>query len=1155
MTSRHTVLLLVAILATAILPLPEPAASLVTGLDDLSSDTGEPWWLDWPADMDRDGIHDTLEDVAARALASDPDARVDLVVDLDRAPRPVDLERLELLGMEIDYVSRYVDAVLGSLPTSAISLVRALPDVVMLEAQGVGTPLLASAVPTVGIDRVWESLGYDGTGVTVAVLDTGISGSHQSLDDLDDDPTTDDPKIVTFFDAYTNSTTTPYDAGEHGTWTAGIATGTGQPGGENIGAAPGAKLVGVRIGSEGGFPEHTALRGIEWVIDNRVTFNISVMSCSWGITLGGPNDHNGNSAISRAADEAVAEGINVVVSAGNSALSATVTAPGDAFNVITVGSVDDTHRISSFSSEGPTTDGRTKPDVCAPGEDISGPWSSSDSGWFTGDGTSASAPMVSGLVALMMEANPDLTPAQVKQILHETSEHNTALALKYLFTPNNGYGWGVIHAGGAVRRARDLKSPSIDIPSSVESGEDLDLVAAGSYSRSEHTDRGENGQSRFGEDEVHIEATIPDDWERPSRVTYEMVGNMFATPIPEPVVQQDGKWVVAVTFRPVENVDTIETGYPTIRFTTTAPVTSTAKTYALTARETLNNMVGTMGIIRVSVGGNVPPLIEIVSPGGGPDKADSSYLIRWTDDDPDDNARITLYNDLDTDPDDGRVLIASGIREDPEGDGDSYLWNTATLLEGQSFYIQAVIEDGLNDPYSTYSSGTVTIDHTGNSPPFVDILEPNGQNDEADTTYDIEYVARDPDDVALVDLYWDEDSSGYDGISIARGLQEADGNSRYTWDTSSLPDGARLSVYIVASDGNNPQARAYSKGPITISHRAGPQIVEHSPTGQGVALDETLRVTFDRDMDHSATEGALSMVPVVTGKFSWVGNTMRFDPNGGWSQRTSYNAMISTTARDSEGRQMDTDFEWTFVTGDAQPPTGDPEVAIETPLEGETLSGFAWVEGSSENLGSGGVVEVRIDGDEWQTASGNERWSWAWDTGAVADRDHTISARGRTADGTTSPVDTVNVKVRNELNSPPTVTDVVDREVTAEQDVSIQVEASDPDGDDLVYSDDTDLFEVNAATGLIIFTPTEAQVGTWKVSVTVSDGTVQVEISFIITVRPVDDAGGILGVLPLTPFEVLLVLVVIVSIVGALAYRSKRRSGRPATSGVRGNRQ
>jgi len=1141
MAPRHFTILMVVILSVSMIP---PGMSLAQSSDDMVSGietTDDRWWLTWPSDMDRNGIHDWLEDLARSALEEDPDARLDIVVDLDRIPMDVDVARLVDLGMEVQHVSMYVDAVLGSVPARNIETIRNLPGVVMLEAQGRGEPSMSSAGPAIDLDYVHEDLGYDGTGVTVAVLDTGVNSAHVSLDDMDDIDETDDPKLVTFFDSYANSTAPAYDSGEHGTWVSGIATGTGGGNSPHVGSAPGAKLVGVRVGSPGGFPEWAALRGLEWLITNKETYNISVAVCSWGITLGGPNDHNGNSAISRTADEVVAAGISVVVSAGNSALSATVTSPGDANAVITVGSVNDNHIISTFSSEGPTTDGRTKPDVCAPGQDITGAWSNSNTGYYTGDGTSASAPIVGGLIALMLEANPFLNPAQVKQILHETSEHNTAISAKYFFTPNNGYGWGVVHAPGAVSRALDLRSPSIDIPISVDSGEELELTIEGTYTRTQFTKRGQNGQSRFGEDEIVLEATVPNDWDRPTRVTYEMAGDMIAPPVSEPIVDEDGAWQLHVTFRVLTNVDDLTTGYPTIRFTTSAPVTSQGETYAFTTREILNGMSGPEGRKRVSVGGNVSPEIVVTSPDDRTETADTFHIIRWTDDDPDDNARISLYNDLDTDPDNGKVLIASNIPEDPEGDGDSYVWDTSTLVQGRSFYVLAVIDDGTNEPFSAYSDGTVTISHTGgNSPPSVEMVEPDGVNDIADQTFTIEYLAYDPDDIASLSLYWDTDGGGFDGIAIVRDLEEADGPGSYIWDTSNMDEMDHVYVYAVVADGQNPHARAYGSGPLTIQHGTSPRITLWSPIGQAIGLDEPVTVTFDRSMDEASTEAATSIIPNTPGTLQWSGLTMVFEPGGGWKAETVYMVTVAMSARDEEGNPMREDHQWSFRTTVAPVPTDPPVVTIDTPSEGETVSGLVFIEGTVKDLGVGGVVEVRIDSEDWRDATGTTSWTLTWDTEVINDGQHTISARGAMGGSNTGPIALVNLTVHNAPNNVPVVDPIDDRKVTVGQTVTIQVEAEDPDGHPIVFTDDTELFDIDPTTGLITFTPTEDQVSQWVITIAVSDGIDQTKETIIITVEPQEENEPFIG-LPLTMNQVFIALLFLVVVIILITAAGRRR--------------
>ena len=1150
MRAKATALLLVLVLTIA-----QPGLGLAFAggtAPDASSDDSAPWWTTWSSDSDHDGVHDLLEQRALEApSASTP---LDIVVDYSRAVRPADVAALEALGLHVQYVSRYVDAVLGSAPSGLLGHLSGLPGVVMVEAQGEGVPVLASAGPSVGLDKVHQELGCTGRGVTIAVLDTGMRGTHVSLDDLDDNPLTDDPKITVFYDAFANTTATPYDSGTHGTWTASIAAGTGG-GTPNVGGAPGAHLVGVRAGSESSFPESTALRAMEWTIDHRKEYNISVMSISWGIVLGGPADHNGNSAISRAADRAVEAGMSVVVAAGNTALSATVTAPGDARLVVTVGSVNDNHHLSSFSSEGPTSDGRTKPDVCAPGESVTGATSTSDNGWYTGDGTSASAPLVGGLIACMLEANPDLTPAQVKQVLHETSEHNTALSTKYLMTPNNGYGWGVVDAIGAVLRAKDLRAPHVILPDSINAGEDVDVEVRGSYTRTAHTDRGQDGRSPLGEDDVELTVTVPSDWTRPTGATYTMDGtSLKPTVVPDPIAQSGNVWRIHVTFRVRTGVSATVTAYPTVKFTTRSPLSVDGSTYNMTAREALNTMQGALATEWFSVGGNTPPTIQVVEPAAGTQYADASFTIKWTDTDPDDNALVTLYSDTDTDPSAGLVEIATGIAEDPDGEGDTFSWDTSTLQAGATYYVRATIDDGANPVASSYSPGTITVRHTGNVPPTVEVLTPGAQGATADRSYVIQYVARDPDNTARVDLFWDVDADGYDGVSIVTGLAEADGPGQYTWDTTSQPDGAIRWVYSVVTDPTNTPARAYSLGPLTIDHQVGPTVLNHSPVGTGVAVDEPVRITFSTDMDQASVEAALRIVPYQPGSISWIGDTMKYAPDHGWTPSTTYTVNVAGTAKDASGREMGSDYGWQFTTGKGQVGPIEPSVTIVSPHEGDIVVGDVWVEGTSRNLGTGGVVDVRIDGGPWQQASGDEQWTLRWDSTVAPDGRHAIYARGVDSEGNVSPLTSVNVTSENVANLPPVVSPVPDATVVAGSTLDIQVVASDPNGDALRYSDTTPLFEIDPMTGLVSFRPYDGQVGTYPVTVAVTDGRATAYVTFNVTVKPADEHGVLVLPAWLGPLELaILVAAAIAGIVAAVALRrsAERKRRRAAAHKVK----
>ncbi|MEO8666191.1 MAG: S8 family serine peptidase, partial [Ignavibacteria bacterium] len=165
-------------------------------------------------------------------------------------------------------------------------------------------------------------------------------------------------------------------------------------------------------------------------------------------------DMDGTTAnITLAADIAVERGIIVVCTSGNAGSNPdhnTLSVPGDGFNVITVGAVNSNGTRAGFSSIGPTADNRIKPDVMALG--VSNYAARSGSGNFgystNSTGTSLACPMVAGVCALILSANPNLTPLQVKDILRNTSDNSS--------NPGNLKGWGIVNAMSAVELALEL---------------------------------------------------------------------------------------------------------------------------------------------------------------------------------------------------------------------------------------------------------------------------------------------------------------------------------------------------------------------------------------------------------------------------------------------------------------------------------------------------------------------------------------------------------------------------------------------------------------------------------------------------------------------------------------------------------------------------
>ncbi|MDW7989043.1 MAG: S8 family serine peptidase, partial [Archaeoglobaceae archaeon] len=261
--------------------------------------------------------------------------------------------------------------------------------------------LLSESVPLINATQVW-ALGYNGSGVKIAILDTGINSSHGDF--YFENGT---PKIIHSVD-FTNDGT-PMDLDGHGTHVASIAAGTGRETGLK-GVAPGALLMNVKVLNQSGRGDNSwIIQGVEYAVEK----GADVISMSLG---GIPSD--GNDPLSLACDAAVEKGVVVVVAAGNRGDYYTISSPGSARKVITVGATDKSDKIADFSSKGPTLDHRLKPEVVAPGVSIV---AANYKGRSTAmSGTSMATPHVSGIVALLKQAR-NFDPETMKNAISSTA--------------------------------------------------------------------------------------------------------------------------------------------------------------------------------------------------------------------------------------------------------------------------------------------------------------------------------------------------------------------------------------------------------------------------------------------------------------------------------------------------------------------------------------------------------------------------------------------------------------------------------------------------------------------------------------------------------------------------------------------------------------
>ena len=197
---------------------------------------------------------------------------------------------IQQLGGEITSSFPRFNTVCFVISIEKVPEVTYLAELTWLEADVLFYPSLDNSIDSIGTDVIWNQFGFRGEDTTIAILDTGVDFNHESLDDLDDNPDTDDPKIAVDSDgmlAFYNANTDkeypdeqPHDSGSHGTHCAGIAAGTGGPSGNYAGVAPQANLVGVIALDGGSGDEGDLLRAVDWTIANKERFSIDVMSLS-----------------------------------------------------------------------------------------------------------------------------------------------------------------------------------------------------------------------------------------------------------------------------------------------------------------------------------------------------------------------------------------------------------------------------------------------------------------------------------------------------------------------------------------------------------------------------------------------------------------------------------------------------------------------------------------------------------------------------------------------------------------------------------------------------------------------------------------------------------------------------------------------------------
>lgn len=470
-----------------------------------------PWWQRTVLDENRNNIHDSIESLEGTTgiglsygvpvtdlHLSDLQALNLTVNDVIESVNAV------LLGQ--------IDAALAPTLAGLTDVVMVEHYGAVVFYGDVQTPAVKASNSSVYPKGAWD-LGVSGAGINVAMVDTGVDNEHPGLnqkfvagyDAVCYTPS--DPICIAAGGGFreTDGTFDPDDGNQHGTACMGMAAATGiNAAGEQTefyGSAPDAALVDVRIGTDAGagpFENYvleqefyeSAMNGLQWIIDNKDTawqganesnYGIDIISLSWGITSHEGGGSDGEDMHSRILNEAMDAGIVVSVAAGNDGPDNDgLSGMGSSNLAITVGATDDLNTVdreddtvASYSSRGPRRDNadgnplnELKPEISAPGTNIiqaegcvtSGGCNNflggdaAENGYTgRGSGTSYATPSVTGIIALMLEANPQLSPLEVKEILKITAERRgepTQPDVDPFW--NRDFGWGMADALAAT---------------------------------------------------------------------------------------------------------------------------------------------------------------------------------------------------------------------------------------------------------------------------------------------------------------------------------------------------------------------------------------------------------------------------------------------------------------------------------------------------------------------------------------------------------------------------------------------------------------------------------------------------------------------------------------------------------------------------------
>jgi serine protease AprX len=395
-----------------------------------------------------------LTELLSEAASED---RISVIITARFFDKSLLAEILRHPAVRLRHVIKMTNAIALSASAEQLQGIAREPWVEKIEEDQTVYAVIDESAPAVGAPVAWRA-GFTGRGVSLAIIDTGIDTSHPDFAG----------RVVAVRDFTMDAF---IDSNGHGSLVAGIAAGTGAySGGMYKGIAPDALILSAKVlRADGSGQMSDVMAAIEWAVDLGVdVINLSLGTC---------NPSDGDDALCEVCDLAVDTGVVVCAAAGNDGpRKRTVGSPGAARRVITVGAVTASGNIAEFSSHGPVGDDRMKPEIVAPGTDIISVRAQStragkplDNFYTSATGTSMATPHISGIVAILLEANRKASPQLIRESLYHTA---IDLGLE-----EYSQGAGMVAAFDALRYVQTHENPAETLEKSPTSSAFLSMLS------------------------------------------------------------------------------------------------------------------------------------------------------------------------------------------------------------------------------------------------------------------------------------------------------------------------------------------------------------------------------------------------------------------------------------------------------------------------------------------------------------------------------------------------------------------------------------------------------------------------------------------------------------------------------------------------------